>query len=134
MNKQVSYGRQIAMGGIFAAVAFVMLSLIPILSNLMVLIAGMAMMLVRIEVNAKTALCSFIVVSVLAYLMIPAPTGITMFFTYIGWYPVVKPSLDKIAHKHTQWLVKAAIFAVTSIPMTLITLFVFGTNRMKNIT
>ena len=90
--------RPIALGGVLAALAVVLLmlgGLIPIAIYISPMLASGLLLLLLAEMPRGLCLGWYGVVSLLAVLLCPDPET-ALVFVFLGWYPVAKPGLDRL--------------------------------------
>ncbi|MBO4418422.1 MAG: hypothetical protein J5789_01145 [Oscillospiraceae bacterium] len=90
--------RQIAMGGIFAALALVILLLggiIPVGTYIAPMLASLPLVVLLAELPKKLCLGWYAIVAFLAVLLCPDKET-AFVFVFLGWYPLAKPGLDRL--------------------------------------
>ena len=90
--------RQMAMGGVFAALAVVLLFLggiIPIGTFAGPMLASLLLLPLRRDFSAGLCVGWYAVVSVLGVGFCP-DRETAFFFVFLGWYPIIKPKLDRL--------------------------------------
>ena len=118
--------KQIALGGVFAALAVVILLLggiIPVGTYLAPMLASIPLVILLAEL--PKALCSgwYAVVAILGVLLCPDKET-AFVFVFLGWYPIAKPALDRLP-RLPRLLCKLLIFnaAVAALYALLILVF-----------
>ena len=99
----------IALGGILAALAVVIMSLgtlIPVATYVCPVLCMLALQMVRKICGKRIAWAWYGAVSVLSLLMAPDKEAAAVFMA-LGYYPILKPKLDG---RRGQWLLKALFF------------------------
>lgn len=99
--------------------------IIPLATFATPALAGIFLLPLGYEYGPRTALLAFFGVGLLSFLIVPDPEVSLIFLFFLGWYPVVKPSLDKLRPRVIQWLVKAALFNLCIFLMYGLILLVF---------
>ena len=97
------------MGGVFAALAVVIMNLgglIPVATYVCPALCMVILSLVRMACGTKIAWAWYAAVSILSLLMSPDKEAAAV-FAFLGYYPILKPKLEKGKGK---WLWKLAIF------------------------
>ena len=120
--------RQIAIGGVFAALSFVfmyMSTLMP-LPYFWVFASGFVIMAIVVEVGRKTAFFAYLAVSFLCLMMLPNVSRILIFVILIGHYPILKDMLDKISYNIRRRAVKLILFFVIGAIQVFFTVQVLG--------
>ena len=119
---------QMTIGGIFSALSFTFmyLSLFMPLTYLWVYLAGFVMMAIAIETGRKTALCAYVVVALLCFMLLPNMARALSFAALIGYYPVIKVRLDNISRAFVRRIAKAAIFAAAAVAEVFVVVQLLG--------
>ena len=118
--------RQIAMGGVFAALAVVLMllgGLIPIGTYAAPMLASLLLIPLLRELSPCLCVGWYVVVSLLSSLFCP-DRETALVFCFLGWYPIFKPRLDRL-RPVSRLLCKLLIFnaAVAALYAVLIFLF-----------
>ncbi|MEG2144524.1 MAG: hypothetical protein RRY40_04255 [Oscillospiraceae bacterium] len=111
MRNKASF--RIALGGICASLAVVIMllnSVIPLATYLMPMIAGLVLLPCAIELDTKTAATCYAAVAVLSFMMVPDKEASMMFIAIFGYYPFLKPYLEKIKSRILKFLAKLLVF------------------------
>ena len=106
----------IALGGVLAALAVVVMSLgtlIPVATYVCPMMAAMLLHLVLKTCGSRIAWAWYGAVAILSLLMAPDKEAAAVFMC-IGYYPIVKPWLDK---RKGKWLLKGLLFNSTILAM-----------------
>ena len=119
-----------AMGGMIAALSLVIMLLtavVPYLQYALPAMSGALLIVMVIEISKSWALCSYVAVSILSFLIQPNKEAAMVYFAFFGCYPILKPVLEsKIKNNIICWIVKALFFNATAIAAYCIIIFVFG--------
>lgn len=102
----------IALGGVLAALAVVIMSLgtlIPVATYVCPMLCCLVLQLVRMICGNRIAWAWFGAVALLSLLLAPDKEAAAV-FAAIGYYPIVKPALDRMKGK---WLLKGLLFNST---------------------
>ena len=78
------------------------------------LIAGMILMFLGTKYGRKWHLSLYIATSILSVLLVPHIEANMMFVGFFGWYPIIRPSLQKLP-KGISFAAKVIIFNLTVI-------------------
>ena len=100
---------RIALGGVLAALAVVIMSmgtLIPVATYVCPMLSALVLELVRKVCGNRIAWAWYGAVAILSLLMAPDKEAAAVFFA-LGYYPIVKPKLDAAKGK---WLWKGLLF------------------------
>lgn len=105
---------QVALGGLSAALCIILMfmtGLMPFMTFALPAISGALLLCVLIENGIGTALIVYCAVSLLSLLVVPDREAAIMFIAFFGYYPILKPSLERrIKLRPVLVLVKFAIF------------------------
>ena len=114
-----------ALGGIFAALALVLMSmgtLIPVATYACPVLCAMLLQTVLKFCGQKIAWAWYGAVAILSVLMAPDKEAAAVFLA-IGYYPIVKPKVDRAKGK---WVWKAMLFNISILSMYWVLMHVFG--------
>ena len=114
-----------ALGGIFAALAIVVMcmgGLIPIATFICPMVCMLLLVLVLARCGHRVAWAWYGAVAILSLLMGPDKEAASV-FVFIGYYPILKPKMDTLPLK---WLWKLLFFNVVILAMYWLLLHVFG--------
>ena len=106
----------IALGGVLAALAVVVMSLgtlIPVATYVCPMMAAILLQVVLKTCGKRIAWAWYGAVAILSLLMAPDKEAAAV-FVCIGYYPIVKPWMDR---KKSKWLLKGIFFNVTILAM-----------------
>lgn len=121
--------RRMALCGVLAALALVFLSmggLLPMATFCCPILAMLCMLPVLEEYGWKTTLLFYAAVSLLGLLLSP-DKEVALLYTFLGWYPVLRPGIDRQIHgKLLRVLVKLVLFAAAVGTMYSLAIFVLG--------
>lgn len=119
-----------ALGGMLAALSVVIMLLtavIPYLTYALPAMSGVLLVLMVIEINKKWALCTYVTISILSFLILPDKEAAMMYFAFFGCYPIVKPVLETYLKNNILcWLAKAVFFNAAAVAAYMIIVNVFG--------
>lgn len=115
----------IALGGVLAALAVVIMcmgGLIPVATYVCPMLCALLLELVRRTCGRRVAWAWYGAVSILSLLLGPDKEAAAV-FVFLGYYPIVKPGLDKMK---LGWLWKLVIFNCSVGLMYLLLIHIFG--------
>lgn len=119
-----------AMGGMIAALSLVIMLLtavIPYLQYALPAMSGALLIVMVIEISKSWALCSYVAVSILSFLILPNKEAAMVYFAFFGCYPILKPVLEsKIKNNIICWIAKALFFNAAAIAAYSVIIYVFG--------
>ncbi len=117
-----------ALCGVFCGLAVVLLSLggmIPVATFCAPALAGLCAVPVAVEYGNKSGVMVYLVTAVLSFFFCPDIEAVFMFVFLLGYYPLMKPKLDKIKHKVMRLIAKLGIFNFAILLCYGLLLFVF---------
>lgn len=115
----------VALGGVLAALAVVIMSLgtfIPVATYVCPMLCAVVMQVVLLACGKRIAWAWYGAVAILSVLMAPDKEAAAV-FVFLGYYPIVKPRLDKT---RLPWLWKGLLFNGSVLVMYWLLLQVFG--------
>ena len=122
-----SQAKQMALGGVFAALAVVIMcmgGLIPVATFVCPMLCIMLLKMVLSLCGARTAWAWYGTVALLAVLMGPDKEAAAV-FVFLGYYPILKPKLDAMKFP---WLWKLLLFNAAIGAMYWLLIHLFGLN------
>lgn len=117
--------KEVALGGILAALAVVIMclgGLIPIATFVCPMLCCLMVQLVRLLCGDRIAWAWYGAVALLSVLLAPDKEAAAV-FVFLGYYPIIKPKLDK---SKLRWLWKALLFNVVILVMYTLLIHLFG--------
>ena len=87
------------------AVVIMLISYFPYLTYAVPAVAGLAIMIVVIEINCKWAILSYISAAVLSFLFAESESKL-LFIGFFGFYSIVKCIIEKINKPVIEWVIK----------------------------
>lgn len=121
--------RRIALGGVFTALALVVMLLggiFPFSTFSAPAIAGILIVPVAIEFGMKTGYLLYAAVGLLSFFLVPDKEMALIFLFFFGFYPLLKAQLERIRPKGLQWAAKLLVFNGCVLCMYGLILFVFS--------
>ena len=118
-----------ALGGILAAVAVVIMAmgtLIPVATYVCPMICALMLKAVLQTCGRRTAWAWYGAVAALSLLLAPDKEAAAV-FVFIGYYPIVKPALDR---KRLSWLRKGLLFNIAILSMYALLMHLLGMERI----
>ncbi|MBQ7000708.1 MAG: hypothetical protein IJN67_06650 [Oscillospiraceae bacterium] len=129
MRNKRTPASNMALGGIFAALAVVIMNmgtLIPVATYTCPVLCALLLQMVMKSCGARTAWAWYGAVSILSILLAPDKEAAAV-FAAIGYYPIVKPMLDRSKGK---WLWKTLLFNVSILCMYWVLMHLFGLEQV----
>lgn len=117
--------KQMALGGIFAALAVIIMGmggLIPVATYVCPMLCAMLQFAVLQFCGSRVAWAWYIAVSVLSFLLGPDKEAAAVFL-FLGYYPILKPKMDRLPLK---WLWKGLLFNSAILIMYQLLIHLFG--------
>ncbi len=121
--------KQMALSGILAALAVVIMSmgtLIPVATYVCPMLCITLLKLVLSICGQRTAWAWYGAVAILSLLLAPDKEAAGVFL-FLGYYPIVKPSLDK---KKLPWLWKGLLFNGSALILYWLLMHLFGMEQI----
>lgn len=125
-----SSAKQIAFGGVFAALAIVIMSmggLIPVATYVCPIIGTVILQIVLTSCGTRIAWVWYVTVALLTSLLCPDKEAAAV-FVFFGYYPIFKPRIDKLRIKH---LLKLLLFNGASLLMYFLLIRLFGMDDLR---
>jgi len=119
----------IALGGVLAALAVVIMSmgtLIPVATYVCPMLAALILELVRKTCGSRIAWGWYGAVAILSLLLAPDKEAAAVFLA-LGYYPIVKPKLDR---RKGKWLWKGLLFNSVILATYWLLMNLFGFNQL----
>lgn len=92
-----SSAKRMALGGVTAALAVVLMclgTLVPVATYILPMMLCLLLGYLKPRLGVKYAFCWYLTVAALSILMAPDKEAAAV-FTFLGYYPIIKPWLDK---------------------------------------
>ena len=128
MQKRSSESRKIALSGVFgslAAVLMLMGGILPLATYVAPALAGILIVPVAIEFGIKTGYVLYASICLLSLFVVPDKEMSLIFVFFLGFYPLLKASIERMRSRAAQWAVKLAVFNACIVGMYGIILFLF---------
>lgn len=122
--------KPMALGGVTAALAVVIMcvgTLIPVATYMVPMLLCLFLGYLRPMLGGKYAFCWYLTVAVLGVLLAPDKEAAALFL-FLGYYPIVKPKLDK---KPLSLLWKLLLFNAAILLMYWLLMQVFGMAALR---
>lgn len=128
MSRRNSESRKIALSGIFGALATVLMlmgGILPLATFAAPAAAGILLVPVAIEFGLKTGYILYAAIGLLSLFIVPDKEMSLIFVFFLGFYPLLKASIEHIHSHALTYLVKFAVFNFCIIAMYSIVIFLF---------
>ena len=122
--------KRMALGGVTAALAVVLMclgTLIPVATYMVPMLLCLLLGFLKPMLGAKYAIAWYLTVAILGLLMAPDKEAAAL-FAFLGYYPILKPWLDK---KPLAILWKILLFNITILAMYWLLMHVFGMAALR---
>ena len=120
---------RVALGGIVAALCVALMFLTGVLPALYIaapMVAGMLMIVLAQEVSESWAWLTYLAVSLLALIVTFDKEAALMFILFFGYYPVLRPRLERIPGRLLRWTIRTVLFNIFLAIDWWLTVFVLG--------
>lgn len=128
MPKRSGESRRIALAGVFGALSAVMMLLggiLPFATFAAPAIAGILIVPVAIEYGLRTGYLLYAAIGLLALFVVPDKEMSLIFLFFLGYYPLLKASIERIRARAVQWCIKLAVFNACVLCMYAVLFFLF---------
>lgn len=129
MQSKRTPAANMALGGVLAALAVVIMSmgtLIPVATYVCPMLCALILKMVLMTCGSRIAWAWFGAVAILLLLMAPDKEAAAV-FAFIGYYPIVKPKLDR---RKMSWLWKGLLFNAAILSMYWLLMHLFGLDQI----
>lgn len=113
LQRSRTHARAVALGGMFSALAVAFMSIgsiIPSLDMSSAFIAGIVIIVARIEINRTAPISVYFVAGILSLILLPNRFAAICFMCHYGLYPIVKEYIERLRVKPLKWAIKIAVF------------------------
>lgn len=125
--------KRVALGGVFSALSLLMMFLsgvFPFAEYTCPAIAGIMLIPLVIEINKKTAYIAYVIVAVLSVFIVPNKEAAVLFVVILGYYPVLKSTLEKIKNRKLEFVVKLVAFNVALVIAYIVLIYFLGMTEL----
>ena len=132
-HKQPHIGYVVSLCGIMSGLAIAamfLLSFIPSFEYITPAVAGILIWIVRDRLGVEYGMVSYLAVGILSMLITPNYEAVMMYIFLLGYYPIVREYLEKIRFGLLRWIVKLAVFAVSSVSCYALLINLFGLTQL----
>ena len=129
MAKRQNMASPIALGGIMAALAVVVMcmgGLIPVATFICPMMCILLLTVVRDQCGNRIAWAWYGVVAILSVLLGPDKEAAAV-FVFLGYYPIIKPKIDRIK---PGWLWKGIYFNAVILLLYQLLIYLFGMDQI----
>ncbi len=120
---------RVALGGIVAALCLtvmVLTGVVPALYIAAPMVAGMLMIILAEEVSEGWGWLTYLAVSLLTLLMNPDKEAALMFILFFGYYPLLRPRMQRIRPRWLRMLLKLLLYNAFLVADFWVTVYVLG--------
>ena len=128
-TEKSSTSYRVALGGIVSALCVALMFLTGVLPALYIaapMVAGMLMIVLRLEVSESWAWLTYLSVSLLALIVTFDKEAALMFILFFGYYPVLRPRMERIPGKVLRAVIRTVLFNVFLVIDYWLTVYVLG--------
>lgn len=119
--------RRMALGGVMAALTVVILSLgslIPLATFVSPLLAMVCLIPLVCRYGPGTALTVYAGAGILS-LFLCADKELAFLYVFLGWYPALRPRLERLSPKVIKAAIKCVLFSAAMVAMYLLLIYLF---------
>ena len=134
MQRNSGAAYRLALSALMAALGGAIMlcsNLIPILTYVSPMLASLALIPILVEFGKKYAWMTWCVTALLA-LLLCTDREAAFFYLFVGYYPILKPMLDRIPSTLLRFLVKLFLFTAMFLLLFVLLTFVMGLEDMKS--
>lgn len=127
-RKSGSLAFRVALGGICSAVCLLLMfssGFLPMLDYTIPTFAGFLMVVMIVEANKKWAIATYAAVSLLCIFVTPNFEATLLFILFMGYYPILKFSLERMKNKVLMYILKFAVFNAAAVLFFLTFQYIF---------
>ena len=120
--------KRIALCGVLCALGVVLMmlgGLFPLATFCSPALAALVLIPVMIETDRRMALGAYAAIAALSLLLAPDKES-ALLFAFLGYYPILKPEIDKLRARWLRIVLKLALFDIAAGAMLLIATYLFG--------
>lgn len=120
---------KIAVCGMCTALSVVLMfvgGLLYVFTYVVPMLMGIVMAMINKTFGRSSALTIYFATTVLSLLLVSEKECVLMYALFFGYYPVIRPYLDKIKSKVGRVIVKFVIFNVAVALVEILSVYVFG--------
>lgn len=130
-NSSLSF--RLSLSAMMAALGVVIMlsgNLIPVLTYVAPMLASLTLLPILIEFGSKNAWMTWGVTALLALLLCTDRES-AFFYLFIGYYPILKPALDRIRSKPLRILMKLGLFTAVFLLLFVLLAYVLGLEDIR---
>lgn len=120
--------KRIALCGVLCALGVVLMmlgGLFPLATFCSPALAALALVPILIETDCRMAMGTYVAIAALSLLLAPDKES-ALLFAFLGYYPVLKPQIDRIRARWLRIVLKLALFNAAAGAMLLVATYLFG--------
>ena len=107
-----------------------MTGVLPFMDYALHALAGLMLVVVMVELNAKWAVLVYIAVSLLAFFLAPLKESAVLYAAFFGYYAIVKSYLERIPNRIVEWVLKFLLFNAAVAAAFVLIIYVLGMTEM----
>lgn len=131
--KRNKASKKVALGGVVSALSLLFMFLtgiFPFAEYALPAISGIALVVLVIELDKKTAYIAYIAVGILSMLVAPVKESAVLFVFFLGFYPILKSSVEQIKSIVLEWTVKMGLFNLAIVAAYLSMTYLLGMSEV----
>ena len=120
--------KRMALCGVLCALGVVLMmlgGLFPLATFCSPALASIVLIPILAETDRRMAFGAYVVIAVLSVLLSPDKES-ALLFAFLGYYPILKPSIDRVSARGLRVLIKLALFDVACGAMLVCVVYLFG--------
>ena len=120
--------RAMALCGMTAALSLVLMmlgSVLAVFTYACPMLVGMLLLFIREELGTKWSVTLWLAISLLAFMLVPELEMTAVFLGVFGWYPSIKPLLDKMP-RVLGWFGKLLLLNASAVAVYAVLMHVMG--------
>ena len=132
-DKKGKASRRIAFGGVVSALSLLFLFLsgvFPFAEYTCPALAGLVLVALVIDFGKPAAWVAYGAVALLAFLVTPNKEAAVLFVLFLGYYPILKSSIEQLRSRAAEWAVKFLSFNLMGALSYLLLINVFGMTEL----
>lgn len=105
--------------------------ILPNLDYTLPALAGLLLMSIAFEIGTKWAFLTYVVVTILSFIIIPSKDSVILFAFSFGYFPIIKIQIEKWKlPKFAKILIKYAAFIIPLVAIYLVTKYLIGLDQL----
>ncbi len=109
--------KKISLGAMITVLSIILLyttSVIPTARIFLISLTSFLIAVLIIDAGIKVAILSFISTSILGFLLVPNKILLVPYVTFLGYYGIIKSSIESINNLALEWIIKIVVFNIAA--------------------